>query len=220
MKILRISCVFGGFLSLALSLSAQTFHTFGPAGGCEPGSGLVQATDGKLYGTAHGSLGRTAGAVELPCDGSVFNITPSGTLTGLYVFGTDSYSALPSGLVQATDGNFYGTTNYNVANFDGTVFRITPSGTLTTIYTFCSQSNCTDGALPYDGLIQATDGKFYGTTGNGGTSSACYQGCGTVFRISPGGVLTTLHSFDGTDGASPYAGLIQAADGNLYGTTG
>jgi uncharacterized repeat protein (TIGR03803 family) len=122
-------------------------------------------------------------------------------------------------LVQATDGNFYGTTTEGGATCAipgacGTVFKITPAGTLTTLYTFCSKTNCPDGYRPYAGLVQATDGNFYGATNAGGPKNL-----GTVFKITPGGTLTTLHSFDGTDGAYPAAGLLQATDGNFYGAT-
>jgi len=114
--------------------------------------------------------------------------------------------------VQATDGNFYGTTFGGGANY-GTVFKITPvgmGGTLTTLHIF----EITDGANPHAGLMQATDGSLYGTTTNGGVN-----GYGTVLKITLAGTLTTLHSFDGADGGSPYAGLVQATDGNFYGTT-
>jgi uncharacterized repeat protein (TIGR03803 family) len=121
-----------------------------------------------------------------------------------------------AGLVQATDGNLYGTTvGGNVYNGDGTVFKITASGKLTTLHSF----DGTDGASPYAGLVQATDGNLYGTTDFGGANCVSDGGCGTVFKITPKGKLTTLHSFDGTDGADPYAGLVQYTDGNLYGTT-
>lgn len=110
----------------------------------------------------------------------------------------------------------------------GTVFKITPSGKLTTLYKFCSKPNCTDGASPEAGLVQATDGNFYGTTYVGGVGNEEYCPyhfaitCGTVFKITPSGELTTLHRFCRlplcTDGAYPVASLIQATDGNLYGT--
>jgi uncharacterized repeat protein (TIGR03803 family) len=122
-------------------------------------------------------------------------------------------------LVQGLDGNFYGTTSSGGTNDNGIVFKMTPTGTLTTLYNFCSQANCADGAGPAAGLVQATNGLLYGTTSAGGASSECDGGCGTVFDITPGGVLTTLHSFDGTDGAVPLAGLVQATNGLLYGTT-
>jgi uncharacterized repeat protein (TIGR03803 family) len=94
---------------------------------------------------------------------------------------------------------------------------------LTTLYGFCSQANCADGAAPWAGLIQASDGNFYGTTQYGGDLNACTLsgtavGCGTAFRLTPAGVLTTLHSFNGADGSNPYSNLIQGSDGNFYGT--
>jgi len=218
MKILRISCVFGGFLFLVLSLSARTFnslYSFDGTDGARPSAALIQATDGNFYGTAE-----EGGANGY---GTVFKITSRGKLTTLYSFcsqndctdGNYPYA----GLIQATDGNFYGTTVFGGTNFCkpgdcGTVFQITPSGKLTTLHSF----DWTDGAWPYAGLVQATDGNFYGTAEGGGAN-----GGGTIFKITPRGKLTTLYSFCSqsgcTDGGYPYAGVIQATDGNLYGTT-
>jgi uncharacterized repeat protein (TIGR03803 family) len=126
-------------------------------------------------------------------------------------------------LVQATDGNLYGTTVQGGANCPpygcGTIFKITPSGTLTTLRSF----NGTDGADPEAGLIQATDGNFYGTTSRGGANKLCPPRrtvtCGTVFKITPSGTLTTLASFGEEGGSDPFSPLIQATDGNFYGTT-
>src|SRR5580658_10701602 len=101
-------------------------------------------------------------------------MTPSGTLTTLYGFCSDANctdgSFPAAGLVQGKDGSLYGTTEGGGANDGGTVFKLTPSGTLTTLYSFCSQASCADGKQPYAGLVQATDGNFYGTTGFGGAS--------------------------------------------------
>ena len=116
--------------------------------------------------------------------------------------------------MQAIDGNFYGTTYLGGSSGVGTLFKITPGGTLTTLHSF----NGPDGAYPEAVLVQVTDGTFYGTTQGGGNNNCAY-GCGTVFKLSSEGVLTTLHLFDNTDGDSPVAGLVQAADGNFYGTT-
>ena len=133
-------------------------------------------------------------------------------------------------VVRATNGDFYGTTlsggNLLCAGEGcGTVFKITPSGTFTRLYSFCSQSNCTDGVGPFAGLVLATNGDFYGTTNGGGANCIPHGGCGTVFKITPSGTLTTLYSFcpQGgacSDGSGLYAGLVQATDRNLYGTTG
>jgi uncharacterized repeat protein (TIGR03803 family) len=121
----------------------------------------------------------------------------------------------PGQLVQAINGNFYGTTMGGGLNNggNGTVFKFSPAGTLTTLHSF----HYADGANPTAGLIQATDGNFYGTTYQGG-NNICFSGCGTVFEISPAGKFTELHSFDLTDGGVSMAGLIQAPGGNFWGT--
>jgi uncharacterized repeat protein (TIGR03803 family) len=207
------------------SATAQTFTTlfvFDATDGGFPSGPLVQGTDGNLYGTTNwgGAYG----------GGSVFRITPGGALTTLYSFCSQVNCAdghpLISGLVLATDGSFYGVTATGGAFGHGTIFKITPQGALTTLHNFCSQANCPDGqpatGIPNPSLIQASDGNFYGITTTGGAF-----GHGTIFKITPQGALTTLHNFcsqancpDGQpDPAFPNAGLIQATDGNFYGTT-
>ncbi len=138
------------------------------------------------------------------------------TFTSLVSFtGSNGSSPFMGVLTQGVDGNMYGTASAGGAHGQGTVFKITPSGTLTTIYSFCAKTNCTDGAVPYGGLVLGTDGNFYGTTFSGGTT----RQAGTVYKITPAGKLTTLHNFDfGSDGANPYDALLQATDGNFYGT--
>jgi uncharacterized repeat protein (TIGR03803 family) len=187
--------------------------------GIGPNAALIQATDGNFYGTtAHGGAGANIAGYA---GGTVFKITPSGTLTTLYSFCSQTDctdGAGPAALIQATDGNFYGTTAGGGAPNEGTVFKITPVGTLTTLHSFCSQTDCTDGNVPRAPLIQANDGNLYGTTEDGGAN-----GDGMVFKITPGGTLTTLYNFCSqtgcTDGGHPVAALIQATDGNFYGTT-
>lgn len=186
--------------------------------GAHPSASLVRAIDGNFYGTT------LAGGIN--GDGTVFKISPTGTLTTLHSFDIADGLNPTAGLIQTANGIFYGTTQYGGANGGGTVFKITPSGTLTTIYSFCTD-NCADGYRPYAGLIQATDGNFYGTTMYGGGNDGfgyCFDyGCGTVFKITPSGSLTKLYSFcssqaNCSDGALPN-GLVQAIDGNFYGTT-
>jgi uncharacterized repeat protein (TIGR03803 family) len=191
----------------ANALTVTNLHSFGssPTDGQLPWAGLVQGSDGNFYGTTEGG-GTTNN------NGTVFRISPSGTYTNLYSFGTSPKDgAIPNaGLVQGSDGNFYGTTVIG----GGTVFRISPSGTYTSLYSFAGYP--TDGQYPEAGLVQGSDGNFYGTTEGGGT----YSG-GTVFRISPSGSETNLYSFGSypTDGVAPFAGLVQGSDGNFYGTT-
>ncbi len=180
--------------------------------GTAPYAGLIQGSDGNFYGTT--SAGGTNNR------GSVFKVTPDGTLTVLYSFGSlannaDGYTPY-SGLIQGSDGNFYGTTAFGGPNGGGTVFKVTPAGALTVIYSFSTSG--TDGLEPLGTLLQGSDGNFYGTTVEGGANNN-----GVVFKVTPSGVETVLHSF-GTlssgDAAAPEtAALVQGSDGNFYGTT-
>ena len=175
---------------------------------------LIQGADGNLYGTTNFGGTYAVGGGADTC-GTVFKIALDGTETVLWSFSvTDGCD--PNALVQGTDGNFYGTTHSAL----GTVFRLSSTGVLTTLWSFGR-----DGAAGYypTGLIEGTDGNFYGTTDAGG--AYCDQrGCsvargGTLFRITPTGILTVLWSFgNGNDGNSPH-GLIEGTDGRLYGIT-
>jgi uncharacterized repeat protein (TIGR03803 family) len=175
--------------------------------GGNPYASLVQGIDCNFYGTTY-----NGGSFAV---GTVFRISPSGSLTSLWEFTGGNDGANPQGgLVQGSNSNFYGTTAYGGANGYGTVFRISPSGSLTNLWEFTSG---TDGAFPLAGLVQGSDGNFYGTTYGSGSGSCAN---GSVFRISPSGSLTTLWSFTGgNDGANPQAGLVQGSDSNFYGTT-
>jgi len=209
---------YGTVFKLTSSGVLTTLHSFCALGGCadgtNPNGGVILASNGSLYGTT--VSGGTKGS------GTVFKMTTSGTLTTLHDFCSltnCSDGAQPSaGLVQASDGNFYGSTNAGGTNSEGTVFKITASGTLSTLYAFCSQSSCMDGAKPYAKFLQAADGNLYGTTTSGGKFNQ-----GTVFKITTAGKLTTLYSFCKlaacADGKTPLGTLIQATDGNFYGTT-
>src|SRR5580700_6157164 len=142
--------------------------------------------------------------------------TPAQTFTTLVNFdGTNGGAPEYMSLIKGIDGNLYGTTAFGGANEGGTVFKLTPNGVLTTLYSFCAQPNCADGGDPTAGLVLGTDGNFYGTADGG------VYGHGVVFKITPKGKLTTLHSFcaeaNCADGATPFAGLVQATDGNFYG---
>jgi uncharacterized repeat protein (TIGR03803 family) len=174
--------------------------------GSSPEAGLVQGRDGNFYGTTE------FGGPFRPAVGTAFKITPSGTLTTLQDF-TGGNGAYPeAGLIQATDGNFYGATRQGGTNGYGTIFKLTSGGTLTTLYNF--RGYPIDGGYPLAALVQAIDGNFYGTTFGGGPNSD-----GTVFKITPTGTLTILQTFDGSNGFNPSGGLVQATDGSFYGTT-
>ncbi len=206
----------GTVFKITIGGTLTTLYSFCSQSNCGDGQwpygALIQGIDGNFYGTtAYGGASNFYG--------TVFKITPSGTLTTLHSFDNSEGGYPLAGLLQTADGNLYGTTSDYGPNGDGTVFKITPSGALTTLYSFCSQPGCTDGRDPYAALVLGGDGNLYGTTVSGGAAGFCASsdGCGTVFKITPSGTLTTLHSFEGTDGAAPFAGLIQAPDGNLYG---
>ena len=207
------NCPFGCGIVFRISPSGSetNLHSFAgpPNDGANPEAGLVQGSDGNFYGTT--TLGGTNG------EGTVFRISPSGSETNLYSFGSFPKDGLkPSaGLVQGSDGNFYGTTpNGGTNSCDcGTVFRISPSGSYSNLYSFGRSSS--DGQYPYAGLVQGSDGNLYGVTGEGMNND------GTVFRISLSGSETNLYSFGSSpnDGIDPPAALVQGSDGNFYGTT-
>jgi uncharacterized repeat protein (TIGR03803 family) len=204
---------YGTIFEITAGGTLTTLHNFAgsPSDAANPNSKLIQASNGNFYGTT--PSGGTTG------QGAVFEMTPNGTVTLLHSFDYDDGANPDGGLVQASNGNFYGTTSAGGTRDDGTVFEITAAGKLTTLYNFCVQAFCPDGVAPLDGLIQATDGNFYGTAAVGGA----YNG-GTIFRITPAGKLTTLYSFCAAgypcvDGTLPYGGLFQATNGTFYGTT-
>lgn len=188
-----------------IASGAQTFTTLasfdGPNGAFS--SSILQGADGKLWGT-------TSEGGSSNC-GKVFKLTVAGSLTGVTSFNC-AKGKEPGGLILGSDGNFYGTTFFGSPGNGGTVFKLSPKGVLTVLLNFSLDGIGGSGPV---GLVEGADGDFYGATYSGG-SSLSY---GTVFKISPSGALTTLYQFDFTHGAQPYAGPIQGADGNFYGTT-
>ncbi len=235
--------LFTGVLCLAVltillpaRLAAQTetvLHAFGapktPHDGSLPSAPLILGADGNYYGTTP-SGGTSGPAGYINGNGTVFKMTPSGSVTVLHSFqdGTvDDDGAEPlGGLVQGLDGNFYGTTcsggSTKTVDFAGygTLFRMTPQGVVTILHDFGDGTVVADGINPKSTLMMGIDGALYGTTTTGGAGTN--GGGGTVFKATLVGKITILHSFDNegysAEGTLPLD-IIQGTDANFYGTT-
>jgi uncharacterized repeat protein (TIGR03803 family) len=174
---------------------------------------LIEGADGNFYGAA------AAGGTGLNAQGTIFKITPAGQLSVIYSFAENADGSLPNGsapgsLVEGIDGFLYGTTSENGANGFGTVFKLSKSGVIQVLHNFCGTLTCSDGANP-GFLMQAIDRNFYGATG------PTLPPTSVLFRMSPTGTFKVLHTFDTKsqpDGAGVY-GMVQAPDGDFYGTT-
>jgi uncharacterized repeat protein (TIGR03803 family) len=179
-------------------------HVFNGSQGGIPKGSLAEATNGALYGTTENGGTNNSG--------TIFKITKSGTYTVLRNLSSAADGSEPNGsLIQAKDGNLYGTNYSGGTNGGGTIFKITLTGT----YTVLRSLNTADGYYPYGDLVQGTDGNFYGTTSTGGTT-----GAGTIFKITPAGAYTVLHNLSSVaDGSNPKGSLVQHSNGNFYGMT-
>ena len=200
---------YGTVFRLSTNGQLTTLVYFNNTNGASSLAAPTLGKDGNFYGTTFqgGDLSLNSGYG----DGTIFRITPNGTLTTLVSFNYTNNGANPTGLTPGNDGTFYGTTQIGGDNGDGTIFQVTTNGSLTTLVNF---NHDITGAQP-TGLTLGNDGNFYGTTASGGGSNS-----GTVFQMTPSGTLTTLVTFSGTtDGAYPQAPLTLGNDGNFYGTT-
>jgi uncharacterized repeat protein (TIGR03803 family) len=233
-SVLLVALAMALLAALYVPAQAQTGGAAAPSWRGSQGAGARPAANGPGQGRLHRPR-RAASAQtssNLDIESVLYNFCSQG---GVYC--TDGIQPF-AGLIEDASGNLYGTTNGggSTNNSDcnagscgyGTVFKLTPSGsdyTKTVLYNFCSQTNCTDGANPYAGLIEDSSGNLYGTTYNGGAT-----GGGTVFKLTPSGngyIESVLYNFCSqsqgsafcTDGVNPYAGLIEDSSGNLYGTT-
>ena len=220
------TCITGGiFFKVTMQGAETVLHSFGSGtDGTQPSGNVLLAKDGRFYGTT--SAGGAYGG------GVVFSISTTGAETVLYSFGASATDGVsPNALVQGSDGNFYGTTTGGGQFASGSFFKVTPAGAETILYSFLGASETIASPAGLSGgILQASDGNFYGTSIYGGEYSS-----GAVFSIDATGSETIVYSFSGctnmpdtaplcginnsVDGAYPAAGLIQASDGNLYGTT-
>jgi uncharacterized repeat protein (TIGR03803 family) len=196
----------GGVIFQISPQGAETvLHSFGNTGdGTDPAGGLIADSQGNIYGTTY--LGGPGGY------GTVFRLAPGGGYKQLYSFTGGADGGYPSGtLTRDSNGNLYGTADAG-PNGVGIVFRVRPGGKKTTLYAFTGGA---DGARPNSAhLVLDTQGNLYGTTSQGGPNNH-----GVIFKLTPGGKETVLHSFTRDDGDAPEAGLVADADGNFYGTT-
>jgi uncharacterized repeat protein (TIGR03803 family) len=210
---IKLACSFA-LIAIALLISVDRTQGAAPQvlynftnglDGSYPLCQLLRTSDGTLYGTTY-----TGGANGY---GTVFKYGPNKSVPiTLVSFDYNTTGAYPyAGLIQGSDGNFYGTTYEGGANGYGTIFKMKPNGAITVL---ASLDYNTTGGYIYAPLVQGTDGNFYGVAYQGGAN-----GYGTVFRVKPNGNIKAMFSFDyNTTGAYPYGGLIQATDGNFYGT--
>jgi uncharacterized repeat protein (TIGR03803 family) len=202
----------------------QVLHTLTYSEGDVPFAGVTLDPSGNIYGTARGG-GHDSG--------TVFELIPGGptswSASVLYNFCSEGGGYCTDGAdpfdgpILDKAGSLYGTTRDGGANGGGVAFELAPGAagwTETVLYSFCPQNDCSGGAAPYAGLIFDAAGNLYGAN-EGGGAPTCPGGCGTIFELSPGSGgkwnETLLHSFNGTDGAGPYAGVVFDASGNLYG---
>ena len=189
------------------TLASDDQHSVAP----EPVAPMIQGSDGSFYGTSVAPGPNPGSAAGY---GSVFRVTSTGSLSALHLFIGAGDGSSTNAPIIAADGQVYGASPSGGVDNDGVVYRMTLSGDFSVLYSF---TNSSDGGAPGSALVQGSDGNFYGTTSGHGAFSALPNG--SVFRLTPAGVLTTLHVFSGSDGTDPMAPLVLGADGALYGTT-
>jgi uncharacterized protein (TIGR03437 family) len=214
----------GTIFKMSSAGNVTVLHSFSGADGAGPAAPLIQARDGYFYGTTAlgGNLSCSVNATStVPGCGTIFKIDSAGNFTSLHSF-TGPDGLLPvSSLLQANDGSLYGTvagggTAPTGGSAFGTIFRMNSAGVVTVLHSFgVSAGPANDGGVVQASVVQGADGNFYGTTSAGGNST----NSGTVFKMDTSGNVSVLHSFSGPDGAISTAPLIQASDGNFYGTT-
>lgn len=193
-------------VSAVVATAAPTLEVlseFGtPGAGKGAFAGLIDGGDGYLYGTTF-----SGGVSNL---GTIYRVTPAGTVSVLHSFGpvSDNGFWTEHPLVRASDGNFYGVTQYGGTQNGGTVFKLTKAGVYSVLFSFSPAT----GYFPYSKLLEGPDGALYGVALFGGSTDA-----GVVYRVTKAGAYTVLHDFDSVDGARPSAPLALGDDGALYG---
>jgi uncharacterized repeat protein (TIGR03803 family) len=182
----------------------SVLHVFSTADGSDPADSLVEGSDGNIYGTTR--LGGQYGY------GTIFRISPTGDFASLFNFDGTHGNGPFGALIQASDGNFYGVTRGGGAQNAGVAFKMTPEGTVAVLYDFPATSS--GGTAPGGGLVEATDGNFYGTLMYDGAG-----GNGTLYQLTKAGEFTDVHDFYFGSGSTPQGALMQHTSGRLYGVT-
>jgi len=204
------SLIPGGTVYKVSSLGAFTLLAqLEDAYGAHSHASLLQATDGLFYGTTY-----DGGCYCTDSNGQIFTVTGTGVLTFIYNFDVTHGAKADAPLIQGNDGNFYGTAYAGGSNDWGVVFELTPQGAITVLHNFGDVAQ--DGYGPEAGLVQATDGNFYGATHSGGTGG-CSGGCGVISQITAAGDYSILYNFDGAHGEYPTSTPMQHTNGKIYG---
>ncbi|MBT9596600.1 MAG: hypothetical protein IV094_11495 [Vitreoscilla sp.] len=184
----------------------EHLYSFNPArgDGSTPLAGLVEA-GGAFWGTT------SAGGPGRGAQGNVFKFVPGTAPVVMHTFrGGDG--ATPRGELLAVGRSLYGTVENGMLDNQGGIYRISTLGSFKVMHKFLEE----EGTNPSAGLMRHSNGNFYGTAVGGGVN---YGGLGTVFQMTPAGVVTVLFSdFEGWY-AGPKSPLVQHVDGSLYGTT-
>lgn len=197
--------IWGTIFKMRYSGEVTTLHSFDDStNGGSPWAPPIQSLSGDFYGTTRGTTTYNYG--------SLYRISNTGVFTLLHAMSWSDGAHAFGPLVQATNYWFYGTALEGGANYLGTLFRVSSKGDFEVLFNF----DGAHGANPMAGLIQGTNGSFYGVTMGGGA-----YGLGALFEMTPNHTVKVLHSFLGgsVDGSTPEGGIVQASDGNLYGTT-
>ncbi len=202
LTLLAVVVIFAGGVPAQAQTPTVLYRFAGFNGdGCVPRGNIVQGRDGNMYGGSSTICGG-------PGSAAIYKISPAGAESLLYIFPFNWTNCGGAGLTLGNDGNLYGACESgNPATGMGSIFQLTPAGVFTDLYDFTGANG---DSFPVYPPIQGVDGNFYGVSGNEA------QVCGNVYKLTPAGVYTNLHAFTGSDCHS--SNLVQASDGNLYGT--